>query len=54
MSDQTQATLSTQSELETDATLCAADREILRGLACRVAELAARWPRCSRTAISIL
>ena len=42
MSDQTQASLSTQGEIADDATLGTADRAILRRLAGRVAELAAR------------
>ncbi len=42
MSDQTQATLSTQGELATDLTISKRDRVILRRLAAQVAELAAR------------
>lgn len=42
MSDQTQATLSTQGELATDLTISKQDRVILRRLAAQVAELAAR------------
>ena len=42
MSDQTQAALSTQGEIATDGTFSPHDRQVLRRLARRVAELAAR------------